>query len=305
MKIIYTSRVNTNRVSKKCFLGKWVMDVKSPCTLLIGRPHGGCFIYKNYLHSCIKIIPTLSDRFCCVSLTLSRSCIIYMFCVCMPCDNNNIASLHVYVDILTQISAICSKYDAEYICIGGDMNTDLVRLQSQNTQALVQFAAKENLQFALNHSISDITHTFTSFAFDSFSTIDHFIITLDNPTVINPCSAVRAPRQLWDRADNTDRVKYRARLDHNLCLLHLPRDCINCTDYLYTDYSHVASIQLFHDNLIESCLEASKLFQSQKKNPKLLQAGMSMLNSTSRHRNFGILFGRNAARLEMVTLLKL
>ena len=83
----------------------------------------------------------------------------------------------VYVDILTQISAICSKYEAEYICIGGDMNTDLVRLQSQNTQAPIQFAAKESLQFALNHSISDITHTFTSLAFDSFSTIDHFIVT--------------------------------------------------------------------------------------------------------------------------------
>ena len=57
------------------------------------------------------------------------------------------------------------------------MNTDLVRLQSQNTLALIQFAAKESLQFALNHSVSDITHTFTSFAIDSFSTIDHFIIT--------------------------------------------------------------------------------------------------------------------------------
>ena len=296
---------------------------------------------KNYLHSCIKIIPTLSDRFCCVSLTLSSSCIVYMFCVYMPCDNNNIDSLHVYVDILTQISAICSKYDAEYICIGGDMNTDLVRLQSQNTQALIQFAAKESLQFALNHSISDITHTFTSFAFDSFSTIDHFIVTsslyqaiksyttcddvmnqsdhlplfisidievptdtLDNPTVINPFSTVRAPRQLWDRVDNTDRVKYRTRLEHNLSLLHLPRDCINCTDYFCTDYSHVASIQLFHDYLIESCLEASKVIPVTK-NPKLFQAGMSMLNSTSKHRNFGISFGKTAARLETVKLLKL
>ena len=89
--------------------------------------------------------------------------------------------------------------------------------------------------------------------------------TLDNPTVINPCSAVKAPRQLWDRADNTDRVKYRARLEHNLSLLHLPRDCINCTDYFCTDYSHVASIQLFHDYLIESCLEALKVIPVTKK----------------------------------------
>ena len=30
--------------------------------------------------------------------------------------------------------------------------------------------------------------------------------TLDNSTVINPFSTVKAPRQLWDRADITDRV---------------------------------------------------------------------------------------------------
>ena len=107
------------------------------------------------------------------------------------------------------------------------------------------------------------------------------------------------------RADITDRVKYRARLEHNLSLLHLPRDCINCTDYFCTDYSHVASIQLFHDYLIESCLEASKVIPVTKKNPKFFQAGMSMLNSTSKHRNFGISFGKTAARLEMVKLLKL
>ena len=193
----------------------------------------------------------------------------------------------------------------------------------------------------MNHSICDITHTFTSFAIDYFSTIINFIVTsslyqaiksyttcddvmnqsdhlplfisidievptdtLDNSTV-NPFSTVRAPRQLWDRADNTDRVKYRARLEHNLSLLHLPRDCMNCTDYCCTDYSHVASIQLFHDYLIELCLEASKVIPVAKKNPKSFHAGMSMLNSTSKHLNFGISFGRNAARLEMAKLLKL
>ena len=31
---------------------------------------------------------------------------------------------------------------------------------------------------------------------------------------------------------------------------------------------------------------------------------MSMLNSTSKHRNFGISFGKTAARLEMVKLLR-
>ena len=83
----------SNTFSCSSMHGKTSIDTS---TLLIGRPHGGCcFIYKNYLHSCIKIIPTLSDRFCCVSLTLSSSCIVYMFCDYMPCDNNYIDSLHV------------------------------------------------------------------------------------------------------------------------------------------------------------------------------------------------------------------
>ena len=128
--------------------------------------------------------------------------------------------------------------------------------------------------------------------------------TLDNSTVINPFSTVRAARQLWDRADITDRVEYRARLDDNLSLLHLPRDCINCTDYCCTDYSHVAGSNYSMTILLNRVLKHQKLFQSQK-NPKLFQAGMSMLNSTSKHRNFAISFGRNAARLEMAKLLKL
>ena len=56
-----------------------------------------------------------------------------MFCVYMPCDNDNADSLDLYVDILTQISALCDKYDAQHICIGGDLNTDLTRIHSQNT----------------------------------------------------------------------------------------------------------------------------------------------------------------------------
>ena len=56
-----------------------------------------------------------------------------MFCVYLPCDNNAVDSLHVYVDVLAKICVACDKYCAEYICIGGDKNTDLTRLHSHNT----------------------------------------------------------------------------------------------------------------------------------------------------------------------------
>ena len=107
-----------------------------------------------------------------------------------------------------------------------------------------------------------------------------------NDVVINPPSTVRVPRQHWDRADITDRANYHDYLDNLLMSLHLPMECINCTDYCCTDYSHIASIQY-------------------QKLQKKSQAGMSMLNPINKSHNFGTLFGRNAVHLEMVKLHKL
>ena len=142
---------------------------------------------------------------------------------------------------------------------------------------------------------------------------DHLplLITLDidisivNNVVINPPTTVRVPRQQWDRADITDCANYHDYLDNLLMSLHLPIECINCTDYCCTDYSHIASIQYFHDYLVESCLEASiKSFQYQKLQKKF-QAGMSMLNPINKSHNFGTLFGSNAVHIEMVKLHKI
>ena len=74
---------------------------------------------------------------------------------------------------------------------------------------------------------------------------DHLplLITLDtdisivNDDFINPLSTVRVPRQQWDCADITDRANYHDYLDNLLMSLHLPIECINCTDYCCTDYS--------------------------------------------------------------------
>ena len=146
-------------------------------------------------------------------------------------------------------------------------------------------------------------HTFSSFSTSSFSILDHFIvneflfnriqcyvtcdeienqsdhlpllITLDidisivNDVVINPPSTVRVPRQQWDRADITDGANYHDYLDNLLMSLHLPIECINCTDYCCTDYSHIASIQYFHDYLVEPCLEASKVIPVSKTSKKV------------------------------------
>ena len=62
----------------------------------------------------------------------------------MSCDMNNVENLNDYEDILGEISTICFHHDAEYMCIGGDMNTDLSRERSWHTGALKHFVDYEN-----------------------------------------------------------------------------------------------------------------------------------------------------------------
>ena len=113
------------------------------------------------------------------------------------------------------------------------MNTDLTRLHSRNTIELNRFVVTEGLNFALNHSTSNVSHTDNSFPVGTISNIGHFIVTdsifqcmssyytcdeIDNQSdhlplfvtidievkcadpVINPTGNVRLPRQQWDRA---------------------------------------------------------------------------------------------------------
>ena len=94
----------------------------------------------------------------------------------MPCDNGTIDNLHTYIDILSQISAMCTKYNAEHVCIGGDMNVDLSRIRSQNTYALKQFIVDEQLHFVLGSQNSDVSHTYVSLSSNAHTTIDHFIL---------------------------------------------------------------------------------------------------------------------------------
>lgn len=268
-------------------------------TLLQGRPHGGCcIIYNNYLTSCIKIIPTVSNRLCCLSLSLN-SIVMYMFCVYMPCNvNNNTESLHSYIDVLSEISVICDKYNAQHICIGGDMNTDLSRVNCHNTEQLSQFKIREHLHFAIEHPLSNVAYTYQSKShIDIYSIIDHFLLTdymfsntqhysvlddIDNQSdhlpillIIN-CDSPNVPdynyetapniypRQQWDRADFTTISDYKFQLDKLLLLFDVPIDCFNCTNVLCINKLHIANIQQFHDNIIKSCLDASRVIPVSK-----------------------------------------
>ena len=141
--------------------------------------------------------------------------------------------------------------------------------------ALKRCVDNEGLLFALNHSSSNVSLTLTSFSAYTVSNIDLFILTdfifhcvkshatyddFDNQsdhlpvyltidikvqnvnTIVNPHINGRPPRQQWGRATITERTQYKQYLDKLFLLIEIPNDCIKCTDYFYTYYSHIVSI---------------------------------------------------------------
>ena len=56
--------------------------------------------------------------------------LIYLFCVYVPWDCNEIHNLNEFESILNEISAICITNNVEHLCLLGDTNTDILRTQS-------------------------------------------------------------------------------------------------------------------------------------------------------------------------------
>ena len=52
----------------------------------------------------------------------------YYLCVYMPCDINDLRNIDEYEYLLLEISTLCIKHCFQYMCLLGDMNTDLSQL---------------------------------------------------------------------------------------------------------------------------------------------------------------------------------
>ena len=129
-------------------------------TIVRGRPKGGVLIiYPDTYGSNAKLVHTTSNRLC--ALSLKFDCfIVYLFCIYMPCDINEIDNLNEFNSILNEISLLCLKYDVENVCIAGDMNTDLSRLNSWHTQSIKQFVEQEDMYCVINNSCADVDYTY-------------------------------------------------------------------------------------------------------------------------------------------------
>ena len=118
------------------------MDPNIPLT---GRPKGGCAIIWSAKLCCkIEKLKFENDKICGIRIEMSHTSILLINSY-MPCDTRvRDVNLFKYIEILEEISVMCSKLNADYIVFGGDLNTDLHR-NSFQTQALKLFANNEKL----------------------------------------------------------------------------------------------------------------------------------------------------------------
>ena len=205
----------------------------------------------------------------------------HIFNVYMPCDQH--IFIDDYIDVLSEIYHYCLSHNVQYLVIGGDLNTDISKINSANTIALQQFVSNECLQLTIVSHMFSVTHTFIS-AINSVTLIDHFILheslfdcimiykqvdSIDNisdqlPVLLHlncnidysiETESVFISNALWSRADETKMKIYREYLDMYLSDINVFEDLIQCAD-LHCD-KHVSTICRLHDNILESCIKAT------------------------------------------------
>ena len=74
-----------------------------------------------------------SKRICALKLNVYFG-YLYIFIVYMPCDQH--LFIHDYIDVLSEIYHECLSHNVQYLVIGGDLNTDISRINSANTITL-------------------------------------------------------------------------------------------------------------------------------------------------------------------------
>ena len=262
--------------------GVSAMDESKP---LHGRPNGGAVIlWHETLVGHINPVSWDSKRFCAVTYNTGDN-IILIICVYMPCDDwRNDGNVIEYIDILNEIYTLSVNIKADYICIGGDFNTDLSR-NTQQTNILKSFVADNHLSFCALSNASDIEYTLKSKINDKRSFIDHFLLSkslsckLSEFTSIDDinnksdhiaikCSIdinityshqpklnIHTNQPRWKSANEFNIELYKEILDSYFLSIPLPLELINCKNNMCT--SHQEAIASFHDKIVNVLVMAS------------------------------------------------
>lgn len=145
-------------------------------TYVIGRPYGGCaIIWHTNLKCKVKPISCRSNRLSCISVSLiDRDVTFVIINVYMPCDaaQNNLE----FESVLSEMSALAKELKCNRVICIGDFNTDLKRLFSGHTRALLNFISIEDLCSFHTSMCYDVDFTFESAVDRARSTIDHVFV---------------------------------------------------------------------------------------------------------------------------------
>ena len=116
------------------------------CELLSGRRFGGtAILWHSSTISKVKFIPVDNKNMCAMLIEVNDISI--LLCnLYMPFENGSADVNDKYENILNTVSSTFSGCEADYLVIGGDLNTNFNRTSSHHTSTLTDFIISDDLQ---------------------------------------------------------------------------------------------------------------------------------------------------------------
>ena len=254
--------------------------------LLLGRPYGGCAIlWKKSLNCIVSPIESGNQRI--VAGLLSFHNIKTLLCnVYMPCDGDYHDPLGQSFDnVLSDVRSLVEMNSADFVVLGGDLNTELNRPNSERVEQLIELCNLQGLFLCLEYRPTSIDFTCENSGNRARATIDHFIASEnmranvmnywcvhdgDNLSDHSPVflsfdfcvehtsndvsNPARKPN--WKMARDIDVAAYKMVLFDKLRDVNVPFDVLQCNDVECT--VHDGAINLYFDQLTDCCKQAAE-----------------------------------------------
>ena len=278
------------------YLPRGKSGVDSETRILQGRPSGGvAILYKKSIARHIQFIDIDSKRACGIIINTSDNNSILCLCIYMPCDNysTNVVTQE-YMDTLDSIESALSRYNCHGYIICGDFNTSFQRNNAQ-TVYLQNFMQRNSLDVFWQNSNVHVGNTYTNYALNHFSCIDHFIMSNNlftniekggvrydptnpsNHNVVNiiidhnvshvrrsDSHTVSQSRCTWHKASDVHISNYVYTLNSLLNDIDGSQEALTCCDSLCSNVTHKKQLDKLCNELVLSCIVAGAQHIPQK-----------------------------------------
>lgn len=141
---------------------------------LLGRPFGGCAIFRRSLLPFVSCLDSPSKRFCSFLLRDRHGTSTLLICVYLPHNDGSSASHNEYLITLSELEGFINCHTSDHILIAGDFNAAFYHA-SMTLQHLRNFMTDLNLVFADLPFHSSICFTYMRDDGSASSWLDHFI----------------------------------------------------------------------------------------------------------------------------------